>query len=194
VGALLVGDETVDVFISYSHQDADWVRSLAGNLHRQGLKVFFDEWDIGPGDVLVHQLEDGLLRASHGILVFSPAAVASRWVREEYAAMVTRAVAGQQRLIPVLLGEVELPPFAAARVWVDFRRADGPEYDRRVRELAAALRDERPTRPARDGTVEAKPGSGFRPEGPRQATLRVGAEQTSLTIGEAPPVAGQPAG
>jgi TIR domain len=170
-----VGDETFDVFISYGHQDADWVRTLAGNLHRQGLAVFFDEWDVGPGDVLVHQLEDGLLRASHGILVFSPAALASKWVAEEYAAMVTRAVAGQQRLIPVLLGEAELPPFAAARVWVDFRGADGPEYDRRVRELAAALRGERPARPAHDGTVEARPGSGSARRDP--ARRRCGSER-----------------
>ena len=31
------------------------------NLHHSGLEVFFDEWDIGPGDVLVHRIDDGLL-------------------------------------------------------------------------------------------------------------------------------------
>ena len=43
-----------DVFISYGHQDQAWVRTLAENLYRAGLEVFYDEWEIGPGDVLVH--------------------------------------------------------------------------------------------------------------------------------------------
>jgi hypothetical protein len=45
----------------------------------------------------------------------SASALERPWVREEYAAMLTRAVAGKQRLIPVLIGEVELPPFPASR-------------------------------------------------------------------------------
>jgi hypothetical protein len=44
-----------DVFIFYGHADADWVRTLAENLHQSGLNVFFDEWDIASGDVLVHR-------------------------------------------------------------------------------------------------------------------------------------------
>jgi hypothetical protein len=141
-----------DVFISYGHQDQAWVRTLAENLYRAGLEVFYDEWEISPGDVLVHRLDEGIRTSRSGILVVSPASLARPWVMEEYAAMLTRAVAGQQRLIPVLFGESELPPFLASRVWVDFRHADGPEYDRRVTQLVAALRGERPPRPSRGKT------------------------------------------
>src|SRR5439155_372939 len=119
-----------DVFISYGHQDQAWVRTLAENLYRAGLEVFYDEWEIGPGDVLVHRLDEGIRTSRSGMLVVSPASLARPWVMEEYAAMLTRAVADQQRLIPVLLGEAELPPFLATRVWVDFRHADGPRTSR----------------------------------------------------------------
>ena len=34
-----------DVFVSYGHEDAAWVRVLAGNLHRAGFDVFLDEWE-----------------------------------------------------------------------------------------------------------------------------------------------------
>jgi hypothetical protein len=47
----VVGDETFDVFISYGHQDQAWVHTLAENLHRAGLQVFLDAWEITPGDV-----------------------------------------------------------------------------------------------------------------------------------------------
>jgi TIR domain len=50
-----MGGELNDAFVSYGHPDADWVRILAGNLYQSGLELFFDEWEIGPGDVLVHK-------------------------------------------------------------------------------------------------------------------------------------------
>jgi TIR domain len=144
-----MADETFDVFISYSHDDASWVHGLAGDLHQAGLDVFLDEWEIGAGDVVVHQLERGLLHSRNGVLVVSPASVQRPWVQQEYAVMVDRAVANKQRLIPVLLGDVEVPPFAAIRLWIDFRGVDDSEYERRVQRLVAALRGERPQRPPR---------------------------------------------
>jgi TIR domain-containing protein len=152
-------ESSFDVFVSYGRQDGDWVRVLADNLYRTGFEVFFDEWEVGGGDVLVHRLETGIRAASNGVLVVSPVSVARPWVLEEYAAMLTRAVAGQQRLIPVLLGEAELPPFLASRVWVDFRDAVGPEYEQRFAELVRALRGERGRRPPRDGRVVLPPSS-----------------------------------
>jgi tetratricopeptide (TPR) repeat protein len=178
----LVSTATFDVFISYGHQDQAWVLSLAENLHRAGLDVFLDAWEITPGDVVVHQLERGLLTSRNGVLVISPASVARPWVQQEYAVMVSRAVEGSQRLIPVLLGDVEIPPFAATRLWVDFRGADGPEYERRVRLLVAALRGERPQRPARDSELAVPPRSGLRPEGARRTTLRISRDETVLEV------------
>jgi hypothetical protein len=94
------------------HQDQAWVHALAENLHRAGLEAFLDAWEITPGDVVVHQLERGLLASRNGVLVVCLASVSRPWVQQEYAVMVERAVAGTQRLIPVLLGEVEVPPLA----------------------------------------------------------------------------------
>ncbi len=61
-----------DVFISYAHADAAHVHRLAENLHNAGLEVFYDEWEIAPGDVLVHQLDRGLLNSLNGILAARP--------------------------------------------------------------------------------------------------------------------------
>ena len=52
-----------------------------------GLDVFLDEWSITPGDVLVHSLDEAIPDSSAGILVFSPHALASPWVRQQYAAL-----------------------------------------------------------------------------------------------------------
>jgi hypothetical protein len=63
---VLMGYETSDVFIPYGQDDATWVHALAGDLHRAGLDVFLDEWEIPPCDVVVHLLERGLLASRTG--------------------------------------------------------------------------------------------------------------------------------
>lgn len=165
--------ETWDAFISYARADQDWVRRLAINLHDLGLDVFLDEWEIGPGDVLMHRLDAGLLHSRTGVLVVSPAALERPWVQNEYAAMMTRAVAGQQRLIPVLLNDAEMPPLLASRLYIDFRHADGPAYTAKVLELARALRGERPGPPPRPDQVQPPPSTGFRAEGPLHYQLQI---------------------
>ena len=177
-------DDRFDVFLSYARADAgEWADVLAGNLERLGFHVFYDRWEVGAGDVLVHELDRGLLNSAAGVLVVTPAALASAWVQQEYAAMMTRAVAGEQRLIPVLFRDAEMPPLLASRVWVDFRGADGPVYERRVEELAAALRGEKGARPPRGEALAAPPGTGFRAAGPIRRTLRLGTKEVRWSGG-----------
>jgi tetratricopeptide (TPR) repeat protein len=173
-----------DVFVSYTHADGDWVRRLAENLHEEGLRVYLDEWEVGPGDVIVHSIDEGLMSSHMGVVVVSSTSMKSRWVAEEYAAMIGRAIVGKLRLIPVLYGDAEMPPLLANRMWVDFRGADGPEYERRVRQLAAALRGDRLGPPPRGGGLKPPPGSGLRAEGPLRRTLRIDTDEVILLGGE----------
>ena len=108
-------------------------RCLPATCASSGLEVWFDEWEITAGDVLVHKFgHKAFERSRNGVLVVSPTWMSRPIVAEEYAAMWRRAVAGQQRLIPVLYQDAELPPMLASRVWVDFRAADGPAYEAKV--------------------------------------------------------------
>ncbi|MGH4016642.1 MAG: toll/interleukin-1 receptor domain-containing protein [Pseudonocardiaceae bacterium] len=102
------------------------VRGLAENLHRAGRDVFFDRWEIVGGSRLSERLQQGLASSAAVLLVVSRAAVGKPWWREEFAVAMAGAVAGVQRLIPVLRDDVALPPFVASRVWVDFRQLDSP--------------------------------------------------------------------
>jgi hypothetical protein len=173
---------TYDVFISYSRADEAEVLRLAKNLHQLGVQAFFDQWEIGPGDVFVHHLDRGILESKNGILVVSPAALASRWVGEENAAMLTRTVDGRQRLIPVLLKEVEeLPAFLGSRHWIDLRGADGPVYERRVRELADALQGKKKGPPARTGKLKPRAGTGVHLVGTLRRTLRIAPDAVTYT-------------
>jgi tetratricopeptide (TPR) repeat protein len=189
-----------DVFVSYGHEDAEWVRMLAANLHRAGFDVFLDEWELVGGDRFAGRLEEGIRNSVNGVLVVSPHALSRPWVREEYEALLRQAVQDPgRRLIPVLYADADLPPFLGNRLWVDFRGAatTGPEYDTRLGELVRALRGlPASDRPARDGTVQWPTGAGgevVRPAGALRAELRLSAAQVSLAAG-ADPVVQEPRG
>ncbi|WSC96901.1 toll/interleukin-1 receptor domain-containing protein [Streptomyces sp. NBC_01754] len=141
----------IDVFLSYTHADAAWVRRLAGDLSRRGLRVFFDEWDVLPGDVIVHRTDAAISDTACAVVVISPASATSPRALEEYAVLATAVATRNLRLIPVLIGDAPLPPFAAGRVWRDFRNADEREYEGRVEELFAVILGES-TRTAPDGS------------------------------------------
>jgi hypothetical protein len=49
-----------DVFLSHSSKDKAVVRPLAERLRKDGLKVWFDEWQIKPGDSIPAKIEEGL--------------------------------------------------------------------------------------------------------------------------------------
>ncbi|MEW2397063.1 toll/interleukin-1 receptor domain-containing protein [Streptomyces sp. NPDC046862] len=140
------GSARYDVFVSYGREDADWVRSFAARLREKGLSVAYDEVVSRPGGIRVHTVETAIREAAHGLLVFSPASMSSGWVRQEYAALMQPSIESGRLFIPVVVGDVELPEFAATRYVADFRGAgDGSGqdgvYERRVDEIARALRD-----------------------------------------------------
>jgi tetratricopeptide (TPR) repeat protein len=183
-----------DVFLSYSRRDAgDWSRVLAENLERLGVRVWWDGWEVQPGDVLVHELDRGIQDSLNGIVVVSPAALESVWVQQEYAALMQRAIEGRRRIVPVLYADADLPPLLASRVWVNFRGADGPEYEARVRELADLLREVRPSRPPRSEELAPPPGTAYRPDGPLRRRLVLGSEEVRLE-GGAEVAGGRPIG
>lgn len=129
-----------DVFISYSHDDGDWVTRFAKRLEGAGFRVARDEVILKPGDVLVHAIEQAIRDSAHGILAFSPASIASGWVRQEYATLMQRSIQDGLRFIPVIIGDVELPSFAATRYYADFRDVSDAEYEQLIAKITQALR------------------------------------------------------
>jgi hypothetical protein len=73
-----------DVFISHSSAQRAWVEAFASNLRLAGKSVFLDFWRLIPGRDWIDGLRTGLASCKSAILVVSPEALQSGWVREEY--------------------------------------------------------------------------------------------------------------
>ncbi|WP_243794359.1 TIR domain-containing protein [Saccharopolyspora gloriosae] len=131
----------IDVFVSYANDDSRWAEGLAEQLRDRGLEVYFDEWHLLPGDLVVHQLERAFRESHSGIAVISPASESSASARGEYAALYQESVRRGLRLIPVLIGGATPPPFAGTRVSLDFSGVGGAAYGEEVDRLAAAIKE-----------------------------------------------------
>jgi hypothetical protein len=68
---------TYDVFLSHNAQDKPLVRGLADELRAAGLRVWFDEWVLKPGDDIYLAIERGLEAARAQVLCLSPLALGS---------------------------------------------------------------------------------------------------------------------
>lgn len=93
---------TFDVFISHASEDkAEVVRPLATALKGAGLSVWYDEFELKIGDSLRRKIDKGLASSRFGVVVLSKAFFGRGWPEYELDGLVTRAVSGEQILLPV---------------------------------------------------------------------------------------------
>ena len=72
-----------DVFLSHSSKDKAVVRAVAERLRADGLRVWFDEWELRPGDSIPAKVEEGLEHSRVLVLCMSGHAFGSDWARLE---------------------------------------------------------------------------------------------------------------
>jgi len=150
-----------DVFLSHNSNDKPRVRVLAEELRAAGLRVWFDEWTIKPGDDIYLAIEGGLETARAQVLCLSPAALGSDWVTLERSTVLFRDPnnAGR-RFIPLLLADCDFPDTLRRYKYVDYRRKTKAAFA----ELLAACRSEEESVPP---AVKVKPARSSQP--PEQA-------------------------
>jgi hypothetical protein len=124
------------VFVSYSHADREFAERFATALRAQGQDVWFDKWEIGPGDSIVAKIfEEGLREAAAFAIVLSKESAESKWVREELSIATIRRIEDLTRVIPLLKEDVEVPTALRALHWVDMR----VDFDKGVRAVLNVL-------------------------------------------------------
>jgi hypothetical protein len=91
-----------DVFISHASEDKETVaRPLAHALRDAGLEVWYDEFELKIGDSLRRKIDRGLAGSRFGVVVLSQSFFAKGWPNYELDGLVTKAVSGEQVLLPV---------------------------------------------------------------------------------------------
>jgi ferredoxin len=105
------------VFISHNtEEDGGFARRLANDLRQLGLRVWIAPDSIRPGEDWVDAINRGLEESSHMVVVLTPAALSSRWVRKETSAAISLERRGRIELIPL-----EVKPCTVPALWDSYQ-------------------------------------------------------------------------
>lgn len=123
-----------DIFISYSRHDREFAIRLVRDLEASGLTVFFDQ-RIAPGESWAASLSKAIESARYLLVVLSPEAVESEWIRQEVIVALERETQGKARVVPLMLRECNPPLFLAQKTYADFTK----DYHTGLRQLLPVL-------------------------------------------------------
>ena len=95
-------DFNYDVFLSHSSKDKAIVRDVAERLQADGLRVWFDEWILKPGDSIPSKIDEGLEQSRVLVLCMSAQAFGSEWAQlESYTFRFRDPLNQERRFLPL---------------------------------------------------------------------------------------------
>jgi hypothetical protein len=120
------------VFISYNHEDREFVDRLATSLVKNKTHVWLDRWEITVGQSLISKVQEAIQEAGALLVVLSKASVKSEWCKRELNAALMRELDEKRVLIlPVRVDGCKAPPFLSDKLYADFRG----DFDAGLREV-----------------------------------------------------------
>jgi len=110
------------IFISYSHNDGDFVERLAKQLVAHKVSIWLDRWEMHVGDSLIDRIQTAITDASALLVILSPDSVDSAWCKKELNSGLIRELEERRIVIlPVLIRDCTIPMFLREKLYADFR-------------------------------------------------------------------------
>lgn len=100
-----MSDQEYHLFLSYASEDREWCAMLAERLRNENVRVWFDQWELEPGDHLSARINDGLERSRKIVAAWTPNYFRDDKVwtlTESYAKQGEDLLARERPLIPLL--------------------------------------------------------------------------------------------
>ncbi len=137
-----------DVFLSYSSADEEHAQKIAADLKKEGLSVWFDQWEIRIGDVIAQKVEQGLKNTRFVAVLLTKASVESGWVDREWKSKINEEIANKQvTILPLKWEDCDIPVLLNDKQYADFH---GKGYDAAFKKLVNDVK-------AHSGELEYKP-------------------------------------
>lgn len=132
---------TSSVFLSHNSVDKPFVRELARDMKRAGIKVWIDEAEIKIGDSIVDKIGKGIDEADYVVVVLSPNSVDSPWVQRELQVATHQEIVGKRiKVLPVLYKDCNIPSYLEDKSFADFR--DSANYFTALQQILNSLVDD----------------------------------------------------
>lgn len=109
-----------NIFISYASDTKPWAEELTKALESQGIEPWVDFKDLQPGQRWREELERAIAAAEWFVILVASKSRATPWQEAEWSAALASSWADREKkLLPVVFGEGDPPPFL--RNWVSLR-------------------------------------------------------------------------
>ncbi len=129
--------QKVVAFLSHSSKDKPFIRQLSSDLVKEGIDVWLDEHRILVGDSITEKIGQGLAQSDFFVIALSEASVGSAWVKKELSGALIREVEKREvTVLPILLGECEMPDMLKDKKYANFRQS----YKEGLRELVRRMK------------------------------------------------------
>lgn len=111
-----------DIFISHSSRDKAAAIQLATTLNMCAVDAWFDDWELEMG----HSLTDGIAKAMNEsrfiAILITENYNKTVWTKSEYKKALAREQSeGRTVMLPLIVGQAEVPDFLEDRIYVDLR-------------------------------------------------------------------------
>ena len=168
-------DRTPQGIPSHSSADKATAEKLATDLRQNGVDVWYDEWEIQPGDSLRRKIDQGIEGASYFMLLLTPNSLRSAWVQRELDAGMVKRIEGSCRRIPIIynLSDNQIPVTLKGLKWVKI-----DSYKDGLRELVNACHEIQ-TKPAL-----GSPPARAEPKLPAELGLSTAAQRLAVLLAE----------
>lgn len=112
------------IFISYSHDDYEFVEALAHALIDKRYYLWLDKWQLTAGDSIVEKVQSALTKAEAILVILSSKSVNSNWCKKELNSGLIREIdESKVILLPILIEECDIPLFLREKKYADFRNS-----------------------------------------------------------------------
>lgn len=124
-------------FISYAHEDQEFVLALVERLEAQGLDVRYDAVVLRIGDSLIRAISAEIAEGDFLIAVVSPDSLTSEWCQHEVSLAKTQGIDQRRvKVLPIKYREAAMPPMLEGDYYGD---ADRFDVETLARQLAKAM-------------------------------------------------------
>jgi|GEM_PF-546007 len=107
-------------FISHCTEDSEFAQQIASGLASSGVEVWIAPDSIRPGEEFVDAIQRGLSTTTHFVLVMSPDAFESPWVKLEMNTAIRLEREGQLLISPILYRDCKPPLLLGSYQWISY--------------------------------------------------------------------------
>jgi hypothetical protein len=130
------------VFISHSSHDKKFAKTLKDDLKVNGFDTWFDQDEMKLGDNLTNKLNYAIAESSHFLVILSPEAVESAWVRYELKSLFENKLNTIiEKIIPIMYTACKMPDELKAILHADLSKVNRKVTGKRVKFISPGYDD-----------------------------------------------------